>query len=80
MAILLPIAMLVNVEASERALLVLSLFFVLIVELLNTAVEVVVDRIGAEFHPLSGKAKDLASAAVLASLICASCVWGIILW
>lgn len=79
-AILLPIAMLVDVAAVERALLVLTLFFVLIVELLNTAIEVVVDRVGAEFHPLSGKAKDLASASVLVSLISTSCVWGIILW
>ncbi|KKO44864.1 diacylglycerol kinase [Arsukibacterium ikkense] len=79
MLVLLPVAMLVNVSAAERALLVFSLLFVFIIELLNTAVEVVVDRIGAEHHLLSGKAKDIASAAVLFSLLSAASVWGIIL-
>jgi diacylglycerol kinase (ATP) len=77
--VLLPVAMLVNVTAAERALLVFSLLFVFIIELLNTAVEVVVDRVGNDYHQLSGKAKDLASAAVLFSLISAATVWGIIL-
>jgi len=80
MLVLLPVAMLVDVQPAERALLVFSVFFVFIVELLNTAVEVVVDRIGADYHPLSGKAKDLASAAVLFSLCGAAWVWGTILW
>lgn len=80
MLVLLPVAMLADAPAAERALLVFSVFFVFIVELLNTAVEVVVDRVGADFHPLSGKAKDIASAAVLFSLINAACVWVIILW
>lgn len=77
--VLLPVALMVDVTPAERALLVLSLLFVFIIELLNTAVEVVVDRIGADFHPLSGKAKDIASAAVLCSLITSALVWAIIL-
>ena len=52
---------------------------VLIVELLNTGIEVVVDRIGLEFHELSGRAKDVGSAAVLISLILFLSVWGLIL-
>lgn len=77
--VLLPIALWVDVTRAERALLIASLFAVLIVELLNTAIEVVVDRVGEEYHALSGKAKDLASAAVLFSLIAACAVWVIIL-
>lgn len=77
--ILLPLALLLDVTAAERALLVLSLFLVFITELLNTAVEAVVDRIGSDYHPLSGKAKDIGSAAVLCSLIGSACVWLIIL-
>ena len=52
---------------------------VLIVELLNTGIEVVVDRIGFEFHELSGRAKDVGSAAVLISLILFLAVWGLII-
>ncbi|MGZ9898053.1 diacylglycerol kinase [Shewanella gaetbuli] len=72
--IMLPIAILVNVTVVEKLLLVLSVFLVLIVELLNSAIEAVVDRFGGEIHPLSGQAKDIASAAVLLSLLfCAIC-------
>lgn len=73
--ILLPAAMLVNVTTLERIALVGSVFFVLIVELINSAVEAVVDRIGPERHPLSGQAKDLGSAAVFLALILAGFVW-----
>jgi diacylglycerol kinase (ATP) len=55
------------------------LLMVLIVELLNTGIEVVVDRIGLEFHELSGRAKDAGSAAVLISLILFLAVWGLII-
>ena len=75
MAILLPVALLVDVSPAERALLLLSLTLVLIVELLNTGIETVVDRLSEEFHELSGKAKDLGSAAVLLSLLTATAVW-----
>lgn len=63
----------------ERSLLVGVLFIVLIVELLNTAVEVTVDRIGFERHELSARAKDIGSAAVLLSLVSAGLVWLLVL-
>lgn len=77
--VLLPVIFWVDVSATERALLLLSIVLVIIVELLNTATEVVVDRIGDEYHALSGKAKDLGSAAVLFSLFSAIAVWCLIL-
>lgn len=79
LCVLLPLAFWLDVTPVERALLVLSLLLVLVVELLNTGIEVVVDRIGAEYHELSGKAKDMGSAAVLTMLIAAAIVWIIIL-
>lgn len=78
--LLTPVIIMVDVTPAERALLVLSLLIVLITEILNTAVEVVVDRIGHENHTLSGRAKDMGSAAVMFSLIGAAIVWGIVLW
>lgn len=63
----------------ERAILVSSLFLIIIVELLNSAIEATVDRIGLEYHELSGRAKDFGSAAVLISILMTACVWGIIL-
>jgi len=53
---------------------------VLIVELLNTAVEFVVDRVGTDHHELSGRAKDLGSAAVFTSIALAMLVWGLVAW
>ena len=58
--------------------MILSLLVVLIVELVNSAIETVVDRIGTEFHDLSGRAKDLGSAAVFISLIAVPVVWGLV--
>jgi len=78
--VLLPFALWVDVSAMERALLVLTLFLVLVVELLNTGLEAVVDRIGSDYHELSGKAKDIGSAAVLTMLVAAVSVWFIILF
>ncbi len=63
----------------EKALLVGSLLLVLIVELLNTGIEIVVDRISFERHELSGRAKDVGSAAVLTALLLAGAVWLLIL-
>lgn len=57
-----------------------SLFLVLIVELLNSAIENVVDRIGTEHHELSGRAKDIGSAAVMLSLMMAGLTWGLLGW
>ncbi len=77
--LLLPLALWFGRNGVERALLVGSLLAVLTVELLNTAVEVVVDRISADRHELSGLAKDLGSAAVFMALLLALSVWGLVL-
>lgn len=78
--LLVPGALWLGESGLERALMLLSLFVVLITELLNTAVEVVVDRIGAERNVLSGRAKDLGSAAVHLSLVQVPVVWGLVLF
>lgn len=77
--IMLPIALWVDITTVERLFLILTLFIVLIVELLNSAIEAVVDRIGDEIHPLSGQAKDVASAAVFMSLALCGITWAVIL-
>lgn len=64
----------------QAALLLGSLLLVLIVELLNSAIEAVVDRVSFERHELSKRAKDIASAAVLMSLLLAGGIWGAALW
>jgi len=64
----------------EVALLAGSTLLVLIVELLNTAVEAAIDRIGAEWHDLSKRAKDMGSAAVLLSLLLCASIWIAALW
>jgi diacylglycerol kinase (ATP) len=64
------LALVAKLSAVEWVLLVLSMGFVLVTELLNSAVEAVVDRVSLERHPLSGRAKDIASAAVLVSVGC----------
>lgn len=74
--VLLPLAFRLGVGAVEELLLAGSWTLVLIVELLNTAVETAIDRIGPERDPLSGLAKDLGSAAVLFALLLAALVWG----
>ncbi len=74
-----PLGLWLGQTGIERALLIGVLFNVLIVELLNTAVEVTVDRIGYERHELSGRAKDIGSAAVFLSLAFAGAVWLLVL-
>ena len=78
-AVLMPVALWVPVTAAERALLITVMAIVLIAEILNSAVEAVVDRVGEEFHPLSGKAKDMGSAAVFVAMMLFAVVWTIIL-
>jgi len=63
----------------ERALLMLPLMLVLLVELLNGAIETVVDRISTEQNELSGRAKDLVSAAVFVALVSVPVIWGLVL-
>ncbi len=64
---------------TQCALLIGSVLLVLLVELLNSAVECVVDRISDEHHALSGRAKDAGSAAVLVSLVLCAAVWGLVI-
>lgn len=77
-AILVPAGLWLGQSAVERALLIGAVLLVMIVELLNTAIEVVVDRIGLEHHRLSGFAKDLGSSAVLIALVLAVATWGLV--
>ena len=78
-AVLLPLGVWLGESGIERALLLSSVLLVLIVELLNTCIETVVDRIGLERHELSGLAKDVASCAVLLSFAILFVVWGCLL-
>lgn len=78
-AIGIPLAFWLGENGIERALLAASLLAVLFVELLNSAIEAVVDKTTPEFHELAGRAKDAGSAAVLVSLITAAVVWACIL-
>ncbi|WLQ14983.1 diacylglycerol kinase [Hahella aquimaris] len=73
--ILIPLALFLSVTMVERILMIGSVLLVLIVELINSAIEAVVDRIGAERHELSGRAKDMGSAAVLVALSLAMFTW-----
>ncbi|HEX5640041.1 MAG TPA: diacylglycerol kinase [Burkholderiaceae bacterium] len=73
--ILLPVALLVPVPAVERVMLIASVLLVLIVELLNTAIEVAVDRDSVRIDPLGKRAKDYGSAAVMISLLLAATTW-----
>lgn len=70
-----PFAFYLDVSGMERILMVASLVLVLIVELLNSAIEAVVDRVGLEHHELAGRAKDLGSAAVMLTLFLAAYIW-----
>lgn len=79
-AVLLPLGLWLGSSGAEKALMAGSLLLVLIVELLNSALEAIVDRVGTEFHPLSGRAKDLGSAAVMLSLLHVVLVWTLVLW
>ncbi len=76
--ILLPIAFWLGENFTQRALLIFSLLVVLMVELLNSAVETAIDRIGSEPNELSGRAKDLGSAAVMISLAAVGVVWALV--
>ena len=77
-ALMLPVGIWLGQTVVEWALLVGSVMLVLITELLNSAVETVVDRIGAEQHILSKQAKDLGSAAAALSMLVAAIVWALI--
>ncbi len=74
------IALWLDVTNIERILLIGSVILVLIIEVLNSALESIVDRIGSEWHELSGRAKDMGSAAVSLSLLLALFIWVTLLW
>jgi diacylglycerol kinase (ATP) len=77
--VLIPLGLYLGQDWTDKAALVCSILFVLVVELLNSGIEAVVDRIGDEPHKLSGRAKDMGSAAVLIALIIAALVWASVL-
>ena len=78
-AIMVPVAFIVDATPVERALLIASVLLVLIVELLNTSVEVAIDRISFDHHSLSKRAKDMGSAAVFVALVLCATVWILVL-
>lgn len=75
LAVAVPLALLFGRSVTDRALLIGSVVLVCVVELMNSAVEAVVDRIGPDFHELSGRAKDLGSAAVFLSVVLSASIW-----
>jgi diacylglycerol kinase (ATP) len=79
-AVLLPVAIFAPVTSLERALLFCAMLFVLVVELLNSSIEAVVDRFGNEIHELAKRAKDIGSAAVFLADMIFLIIWGVILW
>jgi len=74
-----PISFLFDISIKEQLVLILAIVFIIFTEIINTAIEAVVDRVGLDIHPLSGLAKDLGSAAVLISLFVATSIWLIVL-
>ncbi|MFY0676930.1 MAG: diacylglycerol kinase [Neptuniibacter sp.] len=79
-AVLIPLAFFVAQSPMQLAVLISTCLLVLAFELVNTAIEAVVDRAGTEFHELAGLAKDLGSAVVMVSLAIGGLFWGAVLW
>lgn len=78
--VLIPLAILLGDGSVEKALLIGSVLILLMVEILNSAIEAVVDRFGTELHELSGRAKDMASAAVFLAIVLLFTVWLLVLF
>jgi len=78
--VLIPLALWLGNTGLERAVLISVWMLVPLFELVNSAVEAIVDRIGPELHELSGRAKDISSATVMVALINAAVVWLLVLW
>lgn len=78
--ILFPLAFWLGDNAIERAVLVFPLFLVLVAELLNSGIETAIDRISTEHHPLSGRAKDVGSAACFTAQMSVFLIWGMMLY
>lgn len=79
-AVLVPVALLLSIPVLDKILLIGAVFFVLITELLNTAVECCVDYISFDLHPFAKRAKDIGSAAVFLSLVFAALTWSLLLF
>lgn len=77
--VLIPVALLMGEGAIEKVLLIGSVVLLLLVEILNSAIEAVVDRFGDEMHELSGRAKDMGSAAVFLAIVLLCVTWGFLL-
>ncbi len=78
-AVLIPLALWLPASHVGKALMIASVLLVLIVELTNSAIEAIVDRVSLERHELSKRAKDIGSAAVFVSLVLAGVVWALVL-
>lgn len=78
--LLIPLGLWLGKSGLERALLAGCILLVMIVELVNSGIEAVVDRFGGELHELSGRAKDVGSAAVLLALVNVALVWALVLF
>lgn len=78
--VLIPLAFFVAQSAFQLVALICTCLLVMAFELVNTAIEAVVDRAGTEFHELAGLAKDLGSAIVMVALIMGALIWGAVLW
>ena len=78
--VLIPLGFLLGDNGSEKALLIGSVLLLLLVEVLNSAIEAVVDRFGGEIHELSGRAKDMGSASVLLAIVMLVTTWGLVIF
>jgi diacylglycerol kinase (ATP) len=78
--IIVPVGFFIGATGTQRAILIGSYLIIPIVELLNSAIESIVDRVGMEKNELSGRAKDIGSAAVFLSICTAAIVWLLIVW
>jgi len=79
LAVFFPLGLFLGKTGMQRAALISSIMIVIVTELLNSAIEAAMDRVGPEYHPKAGQAKDLGSAAVFISLLIVAIVWILIL-
>ncbi|HED32826.1 MAG TPA: diacylglycerol kinase [Gammaproteobacteria bacterium] len=78
--VLIPLAVWLSKTATQMALMISSILLVMLVEIINSAIEAAIDRHGGEHHVLSGRAKDMGSAAVMIAFVYLLVIWGGILW
>lgn len=78
--VMIPLGLYLGANGVEKALLIGSVLLILLIEILNSAIEAIVDRFGDEQHELSGRAKDMASAAVAIALALMAAVWVLVLF